>query len=87
MPYITAEAKDEVRETGPRNAGELNYAITQQVLRYIDPNKGLSYRLLNEVVGVLECVKQELYRRMVAPYEDAKIAENGDVYPDATKVK
>jgi hypothetical protein len=31
---------------------------------------------------VLECAKLELYRRIVAAYEDEKIAdpENGDVY-------
>jgi hypothetical protein len=25
-------------------------------------------------------VKQEFYRRVAMPYEDSKIAENGDVY-------
>ena len=32
------------------------------------------------MVGVLECAKLELYRRMAAPYEDEKIEDNGDVY-------
>jgi len=40
-----------------------------------------SYAELNEVIGVLECAKQELYRRVVAPYEDGKAKINGDVYP------
>jgi len=31
------------------------------------------------MIGVLECVKQEFYRRKVAPYEDIKIIENGDI--------
>jgi len=31
-------------------------------------------------MGVLECIKQEFYRRAVAPYEDKKKEENGDVY-------
>jgi len=31
-------------------------------------------------VGVLECAKLELYRRIAAPYEDEKIVETGDVY-------
>jgi hypothetical protein len=30
-------------------------------------------------MGVLESAKLELYRRKIAPYEDDKIAENGDV--------
>lgn len=80
MPYITHDARVDVEQTGPHNAGELNYQITRQVLNYLDYS-GKSYRTINEVMGVLECVKQELYRRMVGPYEDQKIAENGDVYP------
>ena len=39
-----------------------------------------SYHAYNEIIGVLECVKQEFYRRMVAPYEDKKCEENGDVF-------
>lgn len=60
-------------------AGELNYAITEIMIDYLN-RKGVSYTNMNEVVGVLECAKLELYRRMTAPYEDQKIIENGDVY-------
>lgn len=35
---------------------------------------------VSDLLGVFECVKLEFYRRIVAPYEDAKIAENGDVF-------
>ena len=38
------------------------------------------YAHLNEAIGVLECAKLELYRRVAAPYEDGKRAETGDVY-------
>ncbi len=58
--------------------GELNYVITMLVLHYIS-KKGISYGTYNAAVGVLECAKQELYRRWVATYEDKKIKENGDV--------
>jgi hypothetical protein len=63
----------------PSDAGELNYLISRIVDTYIQV-KGKNYQNLNEVIGVLECVKQEYYRRIAAPYEDKKIAENGDVY-------
>lgn len=33
-----------------------------------------------EVKAVLECAKLELYRRVVAPYEQQKLELNGDVY-------
>ena len=55
--------------------GELNYVVTK-ILKEIYP---LRYFHLNRAVGVLECIKQEYYRRVVAPYEDIKIKESGDV--------
>jgi len=61
-------------------AGGLNYLITTLVLRYIGATGGTSYTKLNEVIGVLECAKLELYRRRAAAYEDRKVVENGDVY-------
>lgn len=33
-----------------------------------------------QILGVLSCVQQEFYRRVVAPYEDQKCRENGDVF-------
>lgn len=59
------------------SAGELNYLITTLIRAW---TTDLTYGRLNEAVGVLECVKLELYRRVAAPYEDRKRAENGDVY-------
>lgn len=93
MPYAKKEAREKLTQTWddpikapylPDNAGELNYVITRTILEYVAKHgEGkLNYGLLNECVGVLECAKLELYRRMVAPYEDTKIKENGDVYPN-----
>ena len=59
--------------------GELNYMLTRIILAYLD-TAGMNYATLNTVMGVLECVKQELYRRVAVPYEDKKRTENGDVY-------
>jgi broad-specificity NMP kinase len=74
MPYI----KQDRRKSSPETAGELNYHITRMIMKYLGESPG--YTEYNSVVGVLECAKIELYRRMVAPYEDKKIVENGDVY-------
>jgi len=59
-------------------SGELNYFITILLHAYIN-KKGESYTIYNDVIGVLECAKQELYRRKIAPYEDKAIKRNGDV--------
>ena len=85
MPYITPEARTRLLSgEAPRNAGELNYAITRLVDRYLTAlatEAGrLRYAHLNEAIGVLECAKLELYRRIAAPYADEKREENGDVY-------
>jgi hypothetical protein len=86
MPYIDPHDRPIIDEhidpvipflSGP---GDLNYAMTKLAAEYLDM-MGTSYAHFNEVIGVLECAKQELYRRMVVPYEERKCAENGDVYP------
>lgn len=80
MPYV--KQTDRQRLDGGAEAdgpGELNYVITKKIDSYLG-RKGLSYANLNEIIGVLECAKLEIYRRIVAKYEDSKIAENGDVY-------
>jgi hypothetical protein len=82
MPYLHKSRKDELRPGADFPAlapGDLNFQITEMCLAYIAHN-GPSYRVLNDVVGALESAKLEFYRRAVAPYEDDKIRENGDVY-------
>jgi len=85
MPYIKKNKRDEMK--GLINAlsdqiggmpGNLNYVITKLVLNSM-PQKP-TYFNYNEMVGVLECAKQEFYRRAAVPYEKNKIDENGDVY-------
>lgn len=58
-------------------SGELNYIITTILHAFItnSPN----YSFFNTAIGALECAKLELYRRKIAPYEDKKIKENGDI--------
>lgn len=80
MPYIDASTRRQIDGgVQARTAGQLNYQISSLCKKYLD-FYGICYDHLNEVIGVLECVKQELYRRVVVPYEDKKIKENGDVY-------
>jgi hypothetical protein len=58
-----------------KQEGELNFFVTTILKRSFSA----SYHNYNKIMGVLECIKQEFYRRQVAPYEDKKIEENGDV--------
>lgn len=81
MPYIDADARERLDRGGqPQTPGELNYAITRLADDYLTRRGGVRYAHVNEVIGALECAKLELYRRVLAPYEDAKLARTGDVY-------
>jgi hypothetical protein len=81
MPYVKNTDRGRLdRGSAPQTAGELNYAISRLIDQYIASKGGVRYAHLNEAIGVLECAKLELYRRIAAPYEDQKKAEHGDVY-------
>jgi len=85
MPYIDETRRGHIKQGIDRaledvlSCGDLNYAITRLCDGYLTSYPE-TYSAYNEVVGALECAKQELYRRLIAPYENKKIKENGDVY-------
>jgi len=72
---LTHEVKKFLNE--PIGKSELNYLITRLCDGYAkEPN----YATYNAIMGVLESVKQEYYRRRIVPYEDKMKLERGDVY-------
>jgi len=91
MPYISQDKRELLQHSlaslaagiivaDPKDqAGVLNYCISALLNEVLKTN-GISYRNVNELIGVLECAKLELYRRVASPYEDEKIQSNGDVY-------
>ena len=85
MPYIKQEDRallehlvKEMRLTGIKNAGELNYLITQLIHSFLDQGVHC-YQRMNDIMGALEGAKLEMYRRRISIYEDAKKGDNGDV--------
>jgi len=80
MPYVSQGQRVELFDYGrpPRDAGELNYILTTFINDYW--SNGGRYQQANDVLGALEGAKLEFYRRVVVPYEEDKIQENGDVY-------
>ncbi len=91
MPYIPQERRQELYPliskvageiqaavesgTGKRD-GEYNFVITILGEMLYDRN----YTDQNARHGVLACAQMEAYRRVLAPYENEKIVENGDVF-------
>lgn len=88
MPYIATHRRVVMDDRDPQTdtrppvtARELNYKITKLCIEYLTV-WGLSYTQINDILGALEGAKLEFYRRVAIPYENGKIRENGDVYPD-----
>ncbi|HLD91634.1 MAG TPA: hypothetical protein VI911_11605 [Patescibacteria group bacterium] len=85
MPYIKQDdrlkfdkALLEIFKNTPKNAGELNYLITSICYMFIERDVA-KYQDFNDAIGALEGAKLEMYRRIISPYEDKKIEQNGDV--------
>ena len=57
----------------------MNFLLTSICKDYVD-RYGECYRTFNDIMGALEGVKLEMYRRKISAYEDRKIEMNGDVY-------
>ena len=84
MPYIKEEDREALQPLIDElthclvSRGDFNFAITKILHAYIK-KEGRCYSTLNDAIGIAECVKQELYRKVVTPYEEEKISQNGDI--------
>lgn len=84
MPYITQNNRDAIDPALNRvaqvttNGGELNYVISTIVATYVRKN-GLRYQNISDVLGALNGAIGEFNRRVVDPYEQQKMLENGDL--------
>lgn len=59
-------------------AGVLNYMNYRLIKTYVG-KRGKRYWIFALIVGSLVCCVLEIYRRLVAPYEDEAVNKNGDV--------
>ena len=57
-----------------KQTGNLNYFLFK-----LAKETCTNYESYRNFIGELEAAKLEIYRRQIAPYEDKKIKENGDV--------
>lgn len=80
MPYIPQERRRSLNAGGKiETAGDLNYVLTSIVFDWL-MHRPENYDNYNTVIGVLESMKLEIYRRTVSVYEDLKRDQNGDVF-------
>lgn len=83
MPYIDPARREELHHIPyPNTPGELNYCLTQLLLRYLmRAPQPTGYTQLNDCLGALSGAQLEFYRRVVVPFEEEKRDIHGDVYP------
>jgi len=82
MPYIKQDRRpsmdrvvDVMLEEGVVVNGDLNYILFAFCKRFVDP----SYHNYKNYCGELRQCATEIERKLLGPYEDDKIKENGDV--------
>ena len=78
LQELLASARD---FTDDRDAmkGIVNYLTTLVTTILLKPDAGWNYASMSDVIGALECAKLEVYRRLLAPYEDMAVDKNGDL--------
>ena len=99
MPYISSSCRIEVDKKlteflsflGALDSGEFVYILYQLMLWQGSFGGGkdlpANFELGSRVLADVESAKLEYYRRILAPYEDKKIKENGDVIPIKVRIK
>jgi hypothetical protein len=82
MPYIKEGkrlAMDQVVramfDAGVEANGDLNYILYKFAKYHVEPG----YVNYKNFLGELNEASEEIRRRLLAPYEDEKITENGDI--------
>ena len=86
MPYISAKKRTKHSVLPPKKLagpGELNYYLTKLICQYLGANP--DYKKYNDAIGAIECCKLEIYRRLIAVYENYKSVDNGDI-PEFEKI-
>ena len=90
MPYIKESQKQRLKPLLDKiligEKGELTYCINilqmkfaeQDIIAHLKP----SYQVLSDAVAAANDANTEFYRRVIFPYEDHKIRENGDIFRD-----
>ena len=84
MPYTLDEDRERQKAAiailtdAIQSKGDLNYTICELVGQLILKTK-ISYTQISEWIDGVHGAERELTRRILGPYEDLKIQQNGDV--------
>lgn len=64
-------------ENSGNKTGDINFLFSSILTKMFKNEE--RYENANKLIGVLECIKLELYRKHIAGYEDLKEKENGSI--------
>jgi len=84
MPYIKRDRRKclevylEVLTQNVENKGELTYCVYKLGVEYLK-NHSLNYQNISDICASMRDAEYEIRRRILNPYEDKKIKENGDI--------
>ena len=70
-----------------KDKGDLNHAICELTALLIGATGGMRYTNVSNWVDAVGGAHDELRRRLLDPYEDVKIVENGDVRSFITLIR
>lgn len=70
-----------------KDKGDLNHAICELTALVIAKNGGMGYTNVSKWIDAVNGARKEMERRLLAPYEDIKIVENGDVRSFVTLIR
>lgn len=78
--YINGLA-DYIKQTNLESSwlGDVNYCITRLLMRLVQTFGPMRYWMAVSLLGTLEAVKIEIFRRAIGPYENKQQEINGDV--------
>lgn len=84
MPYTKQEDRTMKEVIGElidhiKMKGDLNYTVCEIVGQLCLRDGGLSYTNTSNWIDAVHGAERELTRRLLGPYEDLKIQQNGDV--------
>ena len=90
MPYIKQSQQQRLKPLLEKiligEKGELTYCINVLQMQFCEQHFAASgqasYQILSDAIAAANDANSEFYRKVIFPYEDHKIRENGDIFRD-----
>lgn len=86
MPYIDKKSKSrllpQLESIFCDSEGELCYAVSVLMMEFCKHREPLNFSTLNSAIGAVRYAANHFEDRILKPYEQQKMRENGDIYQE-----